>query len=349
MVTVSEELVATDKSMNAIIASVKQLPLSARFAIRRIDALPDAVQEVMISGLNQANYFSQAIDESTDNTDVAQMCVYVRYFDGKVCPSNLIPLEGHTTGDIIFMKLEELFRLHSLSFEKVNLIVTDGAPAMEIAPQIHGLHCLIHQSVLCARLSGELKEVMDKVMRVINFVRGTSNTQHRLFRQLVVESEEATYDDLLLHNDVCWLTNFTSMFEDYSIPKDIIAFVHDPLTVRPGDFSSLVKKMIPLLDGAAFQMELIDFQTTSLVIDALRNAESVSAFWVACLKEYSTIKTLAFYVLTMFPSTYTCESTFSSMNAIKTHERNRLTLKNLGPHLSTVRRKGSIFCPKNEI
>lgn len=47
------------------------------------------------------------------------------------------------------MKVEELFRLHSLSFEKVNLIVTDGAPAMvgkhrglisrvkEIARQIH--------------------------------------------------------------------------------------------------------------------------------------------------------------------------------------------------------------------
>lgn len=35
----------------------------------------------MISVLIQANYFSLAIDESTDNTDVALMCVYVRYFD----------------------------------------------------------------------------------------------------------------------------------------------------------------------------------------------------------------------------------------------------------------------------
>ncbi|KAL1279145.1 hypothetical protein QQF64_025818 [Cirrhinus molitorella] len=333
--------------MDAIIASVKQVPLSARSAARRIDALLDAVQEV------QASYFSLAIDESTDNTDVSQMCIYVRYFDGKEFREellSLIPLEGHKTGDIIFLKLEELFRLHSLSFEKVNLIVTDGAPAMV------GKH------------------------------RGL----HRLFRQLVAESEEAVYDDLLLHNDVRWLskgnalarfcalldevkaflklskiraaadhltlledekfmsnvafladtfghlnqlnlqlqgrgktiadmveklesftrklellesdmstgrllhfstlkkqamgqvteimvdfikqlrTNFTSRFEDYSIPKDIIAFVRDPLSVRPGDFSSLVKKTIPLLDEAAFQMELIDFQTSSLVTDALR-------------------------------------------------------------------------------
>ena len=64
--------------------------------------------------------------------------------------------------------------LHSLSFERVNLIVTDRAPDMvgkhrglvgrlkELTPQTHGLHCLIHQSVLCARLNGELKNVTDK-------------------------------------------------------------------------------------------------------------------------------------------------------------------------------------------
>ncbi|KAI9514987.1 hypothetical protein NQZ68_028939 [Dissostichus eleginoides] len=69
--------------------------------------------------------------------------------------------------------------------------------------------------------------------------------------------------------------NFTSRFEDYSIPKDIIAFVRDPFTVRPsGDFTSQAKQMIPSLDEAALEMELIDFQTSSLVSDALRSAES---------------------------------------------------------------------------
>ncbi|KAF3832804.1 hypothetical protein F7725_026469 [Dissostichus mawsoni] len=62
--------------------------------------------------------------------------------------------------------------------------------------------------------------------------------------------------------------NFTSRFEDYSIPKDIIAFVCDPLTVRPsGDFTSQAKQMIPSLDEAALEMELIDFQTSSLLSD----------------------------------------------------------------------------------
>ncbi|KAJ4938926.1 hypothetical protein JOQ06_028392, partial [Pogonophryne albipinna] len=43
MVTVLEEL-ATDKSMDGVIASVKQVSLSARSAIRCIEALSDAVQ-----------------------------------------------------------------------------------------------------------------------------------------------------------------------------------------------------------------------------------------------------------------------------------------------------------------
>ena len=69
---------------------------------------------------------------------------------------------------------------------------------------------------------------------------------------------------------------------------------------------------------------MIDFQTTSVVRDALRGAESVSAFWIGCSEEYSNLKKVALYILTMFPSTYVCESSFSAMNAIKTHERNRL-------------------------
>uniref|UniRef100_A0A8C5FQQ1 DUF4371 domain-containing protein n=1 Tax=Gadus morhua TaxID=8049 RepID=A0A8C5FQQ1_GADMO len=416
MVAVLEEL-ATDKSMDGVIASVKQMPLSARSASRRIESLSDDVRGSIMSGLSQANYFSVAIDESTDNTDISQMCIYVRYFDGKEFREELlalIPLEGNTTGDVTFAKVEEFIKQHALPIEKINLIVTDGAPAMvgchrglvarlkEIAPQMHALHCLIHQSVLCARLSGELKSVMDKVMRVINFVRGASSTQHRLFRQLVAESE-ACYEDLLLHNDVRWLSkgkalerfcalldqvktflrmskmrasndhlaflegemsisniafltdifghlnqlnlqlqgrgktigdmiekmdSFTRKLElfqsDLASGSEIVGFVRDPLSTRSEEFSSLAKTTMSSLDEATLQLELIDFQSSSLVRDAF-SAHSVEDFWIGCSEEYMGIKKLALYVLTMFPSTYTCESSFSSMNAIKTHERNRLT------------------------
>jgi hypothetical protein len=97
------------------------------------------------------------------------------------------------------------------------------------------------------------------------------------------------------------------------MPNDIIAIVRDPLTIRPGgEYSFLAKKTIPSLDEAGNQTELTEFQTSSQSRDALRSAECLFVVGVML----STIKKLAFYVQTMFGSTYTCESSFSSMNAI---------------------------------
>ena len=87
------------------------------------------------------------------------------------------------------------------------------------------LHCLIHKSVLCARLNGELKNVMDKVMKVIHFVRGTSSTQHRLFRRLVAESADTTHHDLLLHNDVRWLSKRKALGHFCELLNEIKAFL----------------------------------------------------------------------------------------------------------------------------
>ena len=138
--------------------------------------MAEDVQRLITDEIKEARYLSLAIDESIDNTDISQMCVFVRYFDGKDFKEELlalIPLEGLTTGAIIFGKLEELFQKHGLSFEKVNLVVTDVAPAMigrnrglvsrtkTIAPSINALRCLIHQSMLCSNLSRDLKDVME--------------------------------------------------------------------------------------------------------------------------------------------------------------------------------------------
>ncbi|KAK0135260.1 SCAN domain-containing protein 3 [Merluccius polli] len=289
---------------------------------------------------------------------------------------------------------------------------------------------------------------MEKTMKIINHIRGTSSTQHRLFRKFVLESE-ASHDDLLLHNDVRWLSkgkalerfvelsaqvveffkqskakaaadhlrtmqdseymsnvafltdifshlnalnlqlqgkeksvvdlvekldafgnkldlfnadllsgrllhfstlkkvgqshvtdrmkkfitqlkdNFSSRFDDFLIPRDVIGFVRDPFSINPsGEFSTNSVKMMPL-DEAAIQSELAEIQAAGDLKAALRGAENLGVFWLSCPEEYGTLKTLAMYVLTMFGSTYTCEAAFSKMNNIKTHERNRLSHQSL--------------------
>lgn len=60
--------------------------------------------------INHLEYVSLAIDESTDNTDISQLCIFVRYLNGKVFREELLallPLEDNTTGDIIIGKLGE--------------------------------------------------------------------------------------------------------------------------------------------------------------------------------------------------------------------------------------------------
>lgn len=42
------------------------------------------------------------------------------------------------------------------------------------APKTKAHHYVIHQRVLCAKLGGDLKEVMDKKMKIINFFKCTA-------------------------------------------------------------------------------------------------------------------------------------------------------------------------------
>lgn len=148
----------------------------------------------------------------------------------------MLPLEDNTTADIIFGKLEDFFKSHGLPLDKINLTETDGAPAMTgknkglvsrlktVAPKTNALHCIIHQSVLCAKLSGELKEVMEKTMKIINHIRGTSSTQHHLFRKFVLESQ-ASHDDLLPHSDMRWLSKGKALERFVELCVQVVDFL----------------------------------------------------------------------------------------------------------------------------
>ncbi len=111
MVTVLEEL-APNKSMDRVIAFVKHISLSASTAARRVRVLAEHVQQTVIDGIKEAKYILLAIDESTDKKSISQLCVFVRYFDGKDFREELLallPLGDNTTADIIFRKLEDFF------------------------------------------------------------------------------------------------------------------------------------------------------------------------------------------------------------------------------------------------
>lgn len=55
--------------------------------------------------------------------------------------------------------------------------------------------------MLSARLSGELRNTIDLVMPIINFIKSTSILQRRLLHDLLAHTS-AKHCGLLLHNDL---------------------------------------------------------------------------------------------------------------------------------------------------
>lgn len=468
MLAVIDEVLTDEKMKETVISAVKKVPLSDTTTLRRVELLAEDVNRKLLENLKKADCMSIAVDESTDNTDIAQLCIYVRFFDGTGFREELlglVPLEGRTTGEVIFQKIVSFFHERDLELAKVCLLVTDGAPSMmgrvqgligrlsAVAPGMQFLHCIIHQSVLCAQLSGDLKKTMDTVISIVNFIRATSSLQHRLFRLLLLDTD-AEHSDLLLHNDVRWLSkgkalnrfcelrqeiltflknsqqtrasalleqmmnekflaevhflcdifgylntlnqelqgreksiadlvdrlcafeakltiltkdlsdsklmhfphlrefmttapgrhithvmtdfmaklteNFTQRFQKFTIPKEMLLFARDPFCLAPDGEVSLKAQEVCCVNESMFQMELVDLQS-SFALKTYLQSEGADNFWSKHVskQQYPTIRKVALQILTMFGSTYTCESSFSHLNAIKTKSRCSLTNEKL--------------------
>ena len=87
------------------------------------------------------------------------------------------------------------------------------------------LHCIILQCVLCAKLSGDLKNTMDTFMNIVNFIHhSTSSLQHRLFRMMLANMF-AEHTDLLVHNDVSWLSKRNVLDSFFELHQEIMFFL----------------------------------------------------------------------------------------------------------------------------
>lgn len=109
-------------------------------------------------------------------------------------------------------------------------------------PDLTAHHCIIHQSVLCANLSEEYAEVMNTMMKLINFLRASSSHQHRLLREFLKEVE-ANANDLLLHNNVRWLSKGRVLERFWSIRKKITVFLKQLKSQKATQFSFFARQL----------------------------------------------------------------------------------------------------------
>lgn len=134
--------------------------LSRRTVTRRIFDIHNHVDMKMKQVMQDCKYFSLALDESTDVTDVSQLMVFARTIDNAFDVHEellkLASLHDTTKGSDIFNAVTSAVGEYG-GFEKLSTVVTDGAPAMQgrhrgFAGLLRQsgvncpiLHCIVHQ------------------------------------------------------------------------------------------------------------------------------------------------------------------------------------------------------------
>ncbi|XP_039610054.1 general transcription factor II-I repeat domain-containing protein 2-like [Polypterus senegalus] len=240
---------------------IQQIPLSDSTASRRADDLSDNVGGQLISDLKQAELFALVCDESTDKTDMSQLCVFTRFFDGHNFVDEfltLLPLAKQTRGEDVFSALSQFMHAAGLDVTKMVSLTTDGAPAMTskdrglvtrmkaLQTNLVAYHCIIHQSALCSKLCDELAEVMSTLVKLVNFLRCNSTLQHRLFRSFL-EEMSAEFGDLLLHNDVRWLSKGRVLERFWNLREDVADFLQSLNTKKAAEFLTFIQDKVALL------------------------------------------------------------------------------------------------------
>ena len=236
---VNEVLIHDEKTKKTVVDLLQQVPMSDNSATRRVEVLATECFSTLLTDLKNAQAISLAVDSSCDRTDTEQLSVFARFFDGENFREELLcllSLPGRTTGEICFNEIMQFFEKNGLDITKIVSIVTDGAPSMvgrqqglvtrlaAVNPALTAFHCIIHKAVLCAKLCDEMKTTMDTVTRMVNFIRANSSLQHRLFKAML-EEMSAEHSDLLLHNDVRWLSKGRVLERVCDLHEEILTFL----------------------------------------------------------------------------------------------------------------------------
>lgn len=216
------------------------VPLSCQTIQRRIIDMGEQVEKSLIDLVKKSTYFSLCIDESTDQTDVSQLLIFIRVtqedFSTKEELLEKCPMTETTKGKDIYEAVKNAVNKIG-GFKKCSAIVTDGAPAMvgeksgltgmlrENGVTCPTIHCIIHRGALCGK-SVKQNQVFKLVIKVINMIRGGNRALLHRKLKLFLEEMEAEYGDLLLYNHVRWLSAGKCLERFFGIRKDIPAFLN---------------------------------------------------------------------------------------------------------------------------
>uniref|UniRef100_A0A3Q3JZ16 HAT C-terminal dimerisation domain-containing protein n=1 Tax=Monopterus albus TaxID=43700 RepID=A0A3Q3JZ16_MONAL len=331
--------------------------LIKRCAIEMAKAFGDNNLGKMKQVMHDCKYFSLALDESTDVTDVSQLLIFTRTIDGSFEVHEellkLVLLHDTTRGTDIFNAVNNVARAYR-GFDKLSAVVTDGAPAMQgrhtgfegLLQQNRAncpiLHCIIHQEALCARTL-DFSHVMDLVTKITKLIRedsvhGDTSAYCRKLKDTAFLCDIAFLTDITSHlnhlntnlqgkhQTVCELyahmTTFQNKLELFweGFSSRFLNLTHFPACEEKQKMSLSVRNYFTNIRPTSKNSDAVSEQPSELQLE-LCDLQS-DPFFQARRNE----KGNSFWKLLpdMFGSTYICESSFLTMKHIKSKERNRL-------------------------
>ncbi|GFV60913.1 general transcription factor II-I repeat domain-containing protein 2A [Trichonephila clavipes] len=188
--------------------------------MRRTGAMNNNLEDLLNDDLKACKFLSLQFDESTNISDIVQLCIFVRMvledMTSKEELLTLIPLKGQTRGQAIYNSFKNFIDKTGFPIHKLVSITTDGAPAMvgnpigfialrnndEEIPSFTSYLCINHQQVLCSKIL-KSNDIMQIAFKIVNSIRSRS-LQKRQFWALLEETE-SEYRAILWHTDVRWL------------------------------------------------------------------------------------------------------------------------------------------------
>lgn len=230
-VEAADSLFKDFKNKTEILSSIRALQLSRTTVTRRSEAMAEDLTKQLWKDITDCECFSLQLDESTDVSDTAQLCIFIRMVFTDMSTREelltILPMKEHTRGEDIFQSFKNFIKKTQLPVYKMVSITTDGAPAMvgrsngfiakcredNAFPDFLNYHCIIHQQALCAKMLN-MKEIMDVTTKIACSIRARS-LQRRLFRAHL-DNADGDHSELLLHTDVRWLSRgkFLQRFRD---------------------------------------------------------------------------------------------------------------------------------------
>ncbi|GFY62360.1 general transcription factor II-I repeat domain-containing protein 2 [Trichonephila inaurata madagascariensis] len=243
-------------NMRALVPKVnlfKSVSLSANTVARRVQDIAENISSQLCDKNGHHEWFSLALDESTDVSDTAQVLIFIRGVDKSYeVYEELLDIDsihGTATGADIFKGVENAINKKNLRWRNLKSITTDGGKNMcgknkgvvalvSKAVENDGgskplvLHCIIHQQSLCGKCL-DMSEVLKPVISVFNFIRSTG-LNHRQFREFIEEIGENVCD-LPYHTVVRWLSCGKVLERFFELRAEIEIF----LNVKQRPFADL--------------------------------------------------------------------------------------------------------------